>query len=65
MKIPGRSETTAGSAASKSFSISRAGPTAPVPGPVWAPMLERTTARRAPAFFAAAAACFAHLTAQA
>jgi hypothetical protein len=28
MKIPGRSETTAGSAASKSFSISRVGPTA-------------------------------------
>jgi len=32
MKIPGRSETTAGSAASKSFSISRAGPTAPRAG---------------------------------
>jgi hypothetical protein len=36
MKIPGRSETTAGSLASNSFSISRAGPTAPVPAGVGA-----------------------------
>jgi hypothetical protein len=36
MKIPGRSETTAGSAASKSFSIN-AGPIAPVPGPCGRP----------------------------
>src|SRR5712691_7391298 len=34
MKMPGRSETTAGRAASNSFSISRAGPTGPGTGPV-------------------------------
>jgi hypothetical protein len=30
--MPGRNETTAGSAASNAFSISRAGPTGPIPG---------------------------------